>query len=118
VMAVGDIAHAYNFAAKRPLRVEHWGDALEQGEIAGRNLAGEDCRWQSVPGFWSTIGEHTLKYAAWGDGYDACELAEHGDGAFTISYSREGVLVGVLTSDRDEDYESGRERIREGARTA
>ena len=26
--------------------------------------------WDDVPGFWSTIGEHTLKYAAWGDGYD------------------------------------------------
>jgi 3-phenylpropionate/trans-cinnamate dioxygenase ferredoxin reductase subunit len=114
VLAVGDIAHAHNCAAGRPLRVEHWGDALEQGEIAGRTLAGEDCRWQSVPGFWSTIGERTLKYAAWGDGYDAQRLELGKDGAFTVWYSRDGGAVGVLTHDRDEDYERGRELIAAG----
>jgi 3-phenylpropionate/trans-cinnamate dioxygenase ferredoxin reductase subunit len=114
VLAVGDIAHAHNHAAGRPLRVEHWGDALEQGEIAGRALAGEDCRWHSVPGFWSTIGERTLKHAAWGDGYDAQRLEQGEDGAFTVWYSRDGVAVGVLTHDRDEDYERGRELIAAG----
>jgi 3-phenylpropionate/trans-cinnamate dioxygenase ferredoxin reductase subunit len=56
-----------------------------------------------------------MKYAAWGDGYDASRLVEHDDGAFTISYARDGATVGVLTHNCDEDYELGRERVAAGA---
>ncbi len=118
VFAVGDVAYAYNACAGRHLRVEHWGDALGQGEVAGSVLAGETTEWDSVPGFWSTIGEHTLKYAAWGDGHDDARFEQHDDGAFTVWYSREGALVGVLTHERDEDYERGRELISAGAAIA
>jgi 3-phenylpropionate/trans-cinnamate dioxygenase ferredoxin reductase component len=114
LLAAGDVAYAFNPSAGRRLRVEHWGEALAHGEIAGKVLAGVRARWDQVPGFWSTIGERTLKYAAWGDGYDASELVEHGDGAFTVWYSRAGALVGVLASERDEDYERGQELIRRG----
>jgi hypothetical protein len=38
-----------------------------------------------------------------------------GDGAFTIWYGREGVTVGVLSHERDEDYEHGRELVAKGA---
>ncbi|MFZ1927214.1 MAG: FAD-dependent oxidoreductase [Solirubrobacteraceae bacterium] len=114
VLAVGDVAYAHNRSAGRRLRVEHWGDALGQGEIAGRVLAGVDAHWQDVPGFWSSIGQHTIKYAAWGDGHDASRIEEHPDGAFTVWYSHNGKLVGVLTYDRDKDYEHGRELIAAG----
>jgi 3-phenylpropionate/trans-cinnamate dioxygenase ferredoxin reductase subunit len=112
VLAVGDVAYAENAGAGRRLRVEHWGEALEHGAVAGRTLAGEDARWESVPGFWSTIGAHTLKYAAWGDGYDRARLVAHPDGGFTVWYqSEEGIAVGVLTHACDADYERGRELI-------
>ena len=61
-----------------------------------------------VPGFWSTIGDRTLKYAAWGDGFDDATSMDHDGGAFTVWYSQEGVTVGVLTHDADHDYEHGR----------
>jgi len=112
--AAGDVAWALNSCARRGLRVEHWGDALAQGLVAGRALAGEDAEWNEVPGFWSTIGSHTLKYAAWGDGFDEDRLVDHGDGAFTVWYSRDGVAVGVLTHERDQDYDRGRELIARG----
>ncbi len=114
VLAAGDVACAYNAAAGRHLRVEHWGDALAHGALAGRTLAGREARWDEVPGFWSTIGSHTLKYAAWGDGYDEARLVTHPEGAFTVWYERDGVAVGVLTHERDEDYERGREIVRAG----
>jgi NADPH-dependent 2,4-dienoyl-CoA reductase/sulfur reductase-like enzyme len=118
VFAVGDVAYAYNAQAGRHLRVEHWGDALGQGEVAGSVLTGEATAWDSVPGFWSTIGEHTLKYAAWGDGHDDARFEQHDDGAFTVWYYREGALVGVLAHERDEDYERGRGLISAGAAVA
>jgi NADPH-dependent 2,4-dienoyl-CoA reductase/sulfur reductase-like enzyme len=109
VYAVGDVAHAHNPTAGRRLVVEHWGEALNMGAVAGRTIAGEDAVWDVAPGFWSTIGEHTLKYVAWGDGFDDARLTDHGGGAWTVAYTRDGELVGVLTHERDEAYAHGRE---------
>jgi 3-phenylpropionate/trans-cinnamate dioxygenase ferredoxin reductase component len=115
VLAAGDVCRAENVAAGRPLRVEHWGDALAQGEIAGATAAGREAVWDQVPGFWSTIGLRTLKYAAWGDGYDETRFERHPNGGFTAWYGREGRTVGVLTHEADEDYERGSELIARGA---
>jgi 3-phenylpropionate/trans-cinnamate dioxygenase ferredoxin reductase subunit len=114
VLAAGDVCLAENTAAGRPLRVEHWGDALGQGEIAGRTAAGESAAWNEVPGFWSTIGRRTLKYAAWGDGYERARLEPHDDGGFTVWYGRGERLVGVLAHEADDDYDEGRRRIAMG----
>jgi NADPH-dependent 2,4-dienoyl-CoA reductase/sulfur reductase-like enzyme len=115
LLAVGDACLAENATAGRPLRVEHWGDALGQGAVAGATAAGQETSWGDVPGFWSTIGSRTLKYAAWGDGFDAARLERGDSGAFTVWYGREGRIVGVLTHDVDEDYERGSKLIAEGA---
>ena len=115
VLAVGDVATALNVSAGRHVRVEHWGDALEHGALAGRTLARGEGHWDGVPGFWSTIGREMLKYAAWGDGYGEARFISYPDGGFTTWYSRDGVAVGVLTHERDADYERGIELIRKGA---
>jgi len=116
LLAAGDVCKAHNLTAGRALRVEHWGDALSEGAIAGATAAGADAVWDSVPGFWSTIGTHTLKYAAWGDGYEQTSLRRHDNGGFTAWYGTGGRPVGVLTHDADEDYDRGSERIAHGAR--
>lgn len=113
VYAAGDVALAYNASAGRSLAVEHWGDALAMGEVAGRNAAGEDASWSDPPGFWSTIGEQTLKYSAWGDGHDESRLVDHGDG-FTVWYGRDGRTVGVLAHNADADYDQGTRYVRAG----
>jgi 3-phenylpropionate/trans-cinnamate dioxygenase ferredoxin reductase subunit len=116
VLACGDCCRAEHALAGRPLHVEHWGDALAQGEVAGTTAAGRAAAWDTVPGFWSTIGTDTFKYAAWGDGFATTRLVDHGDGAFTAWYADEdGTCVGVLTHDRDPDYETGLRLIAEGA---
>lgn len=114
VYAVGDIARAFNESAGRHLSVEHWGDALEHGRIAGTTIAGGEASWDMVPGFWSTIGERTLKYWAWGDGWDDLRFEDRGD-AFTVWYGADGVLVGVLEHGSDEDYKEGQGLIATGA---
>ncbi len=116
LLAAGDVCRAYNLAARRQLRVEHWGDALAQGKIAGATAAGTDAGWDAVPGFWSTIGTRTLKYSAWGDGFDQTHLERHHDGGFTAWYGADQTVVGVLTHDADDDYGRGGELIAEEAR--
>jgi NADPH-dependent 2,4-dienoyl-CoA reductase/sulfur reductase-like enzyme len=115
VFAAGDVALADNVSAGRPVPVEHWGDALAMGEIAGRVAAGELAQWTQPPGFWSTIGDRTLKYAAWGDGFDSVDVQDDPDGSFTIWYGSGGRVVGVLTHEADADYERGQELVRTGA---
>jgi 3-phenylpropionate/trans-cinnamate dioxygenase ferredoxin reductase subunit len=115
VFAAGDIAHARNVAAGRRLSVEHWGDAERMGEIAGTCAAGGDDRWAQAPGFWSEIGEHTLKYAAWGDGYDELRFVPHEHGGFTAWYGQNGTTVGVLTHRADDDYQHGQRLVEDGA---
>ena len=106
VYAAGDVALAYNSKAGRPLAVEHWQDAVDQGEIAGDGAAGQTAEWDGVPGFWTTIGEATLKYHAWGDGFERARFVEHNDG-FTVWYEADGAAVGVLTYNADDDYDGG-----------
>ena len=115
LLAAGDVCLAYNEAAGRALRVEHWGDALGQGETAGRTAAGQAVAWADVPGFWSTIDGRTLKYAGWGDGYDECRFEDRGRGAFVAWYGRDGRTAGVLAHDCDEIYDEGRRLIARGA---
>ncbi len=115
VLAAGDVCSAENATAGRRLRVEHWGDALGQGAVAGRTAAARPEPWGDVPGFWSTIATRTLKYAAWGDGYDVSRFERGPEGAFAVWYGREGRVVGVLAHDRDDAYEQGRSLIEEGA---
>ena len=115
LFAAGDVAFACNQAAGRHLHVEHWGDALGQGTIAGHVAAGRDDAWSDVPGFWSTIASHTLKYAAWGDGYDASALHEQDGAGFVIRYGRRGRLVGVLTHEADAAYAQAPGLIAAGA---
>lgn len=123
IFAIGDIAYAYNEAAGGHQKVEHWGDALSHGRVAGTVLAGGEAVWDMAPGFWSTIGSKTLKYHSWSGGWDEARFVDHveegnagdADESFTVWYGRDGVCVGVLTHNFDEDYEEGRELIERGA---
>lgn len=115
ILAAGDVAYALNTSAGRHLAVEHWGDAETMGTVAGTTAAGGDAVWDAPPGFWTVIGDHTLQYAAWGDGYDEIDVVDHGAGAFTAWYGRNGVVVGVAAHGAEDDYERGGELVRTGA---
>jgi 3-phenylpropionate/trans-cinnamate dioxygenase ferredoxin reductase component len=102
--------HGYEL---RHLAVEHWQDAADQGAIAGAGAAGRSAKWDAVPGFWTTIGHSTLKYHAWGDGYQHSRLLDRKNG-FTVWYEADGAAVGVLTCNGDEDYDLGENLITQG----
>ncbi|QWC85458.1 NAD(P)/FAD-dependent oxidoreductase [Nocardioidaceae bacterium] len=118
VLAAGDVALAHNDAAGRRVAVEHWGDAMTQGEVAGATAAGRTVTWDQAPGFWSEIGDHTLKYSAWGDGWDDVRVDEGGsdaEGAFAVWYLAGDTVVGVLAHERDDAYETGQDLVRRRA---
>lgn len=112
VYAAGDVALARHEVAGRHLAIEHWQDATDQGTVAGACAAGHHAKWDAVPGFWTSIGEATLKYHAWGDGYERSRLLERTDG-FTVWYDTGSAVVGVLTYRADDDYDLGERLIAE-----
>jgi NADPH-dependent 2,4-dienoyl-CoA reductase/sulfur reductase-like enzyme len=113
VYAAGDVAFAYNTASRRHLAVEHWQDAMDHGAVAGAQASGGHATWHAVPGFWSTIGDATVKYHAWGDGFDSSRVMDRDDG-FTVWYEADGKAVGVLTCNADDDYDLGEKLIAAG----
>ena len=116
LLACGDVAAAQNVAAGRRLRVEHWGEALNMGKVAGQTLARREASWDVAPGFWSTIGERTLKHVGWWDGWDQVRFQPGAGESFVARYGRGGELVGVLTHEDDDAYERGRVEIEEQVR--
>lgn len=110
VYAAGDVAQAQHEVAGRQLAIEHWQDATDQGAIAGASAAGRHSKWDGVLGFWTSIGEATVKYHAWGDSYERSRMLHHPDG-FTVWYESGDIAVGVLTYNADGDYDLGEQLI-------
>ncbi|MET3808714.1 NADPH-dependent 2,4-dienoyl-CoA reductase/sulfur reductase-like enzyme [Nakamurella sp. UYEF19] len=115
LFAVGDVALAFNTTAGRHLVVEHWANAEQMGKVAATTATGDTAEWGDAPGFFSQIGSHTLKYKAWGDGFDQSIAVRHENGGTTIWYVKDGVTVGVLTDDADDDFTRGADLVLEGA---
>lgn len=115
ILAAGDLALAHNAAAGRRIAVEHWGDAETMGHIAGTTAAGGEARWDDPPGFWTVIGDRTLKYSAWGDGFDEVAVTTHPGGGFSAWFQRDGALCGIATHLADDDYERGTAMVRRAA---
>lgn len=115
LLAVGDVALAYNTTAGRHLVVEHWANAEQMGRVAATTATGGTAEWGDAPGFFSQIGSHTLKYKAWGDGFDQAIPVRHDNGGLTIWYIKNGVTVGVLTDDADHDFTRGGDLVLAGA---
>ncbi len=65
IFAAGDVANFYNPALDRRIRVEHEDNANTMGDVAGRNMAGEQVAYTHLPFFYSDLFD--LGYEAVGD---------------------------------------------------
>jgi 3-phenylpropionate/trans-cinnamate dioxygenase ferredoxin reductase subunit len=98
VWAAGDVANAAHPLFGR-IRIEHWAEALNQGLIAGRNLAGASERYDRVPYFYSDQFDLSMSYLGHVREWD--ELVTRGDQRvkeprFVTWYLREGVPRAAL----------------------
>ena len=67
IWAAGDIALADNTWAGRPLRVEHWANAKNQGAFAGRSMTGAEDEWGDPPYFYTDQYDAGMEYWGWAD---------------------------------------------------
>ena len=107
IYAAGDIAAWPDPTFEKRLRVEHWDVAFRQGMRAGRNMAGEDKAYTTLPYFFSDLFD--LSFDVWGDltAWDQTVLrgtlptpADAGAGSYAVYYFDGGALTGVLAVGR------------------
>ena len=110
---LGDRGRDQRHGARGANRAGNDARGLTAAAACGASAAGVDAKWGAVRGFWTTIGATTVKYRAWGHGYQRSRLLERVDG-FTVWYEAEGGTVGVLTCNADNEYELGGRLVEAG----
>ncbi|MBZ0221010.1 MAG: FAD-dependent oxidoreductase [Candidatus Methylomirabilis sp.] len=115
IYAAGDVANfPYKELGKR-MRVEHWDNALSQGELAGANMAGGAEPYHHMPYFFSDLFD--LGYEAVGEVSSSLETfadwqEENMKGV--VYYLRDGRVRGVMLCNIWEKVDEARELIKKG----
>ncbi len=115
IYAAGDNAEFPYTALEKRMRVEHWDNALKQGECAGRNMAGEKNPYDHMPYFFSDLFE--FGYEAVGEVNSSLDTfadwrKENEKGV--IYYLKENKIRGAMMCDVWDKVDEARRLIREG----
>jgi 3-phenylpropionate/trans-cinnamate dioxygenase ferredoxin reductase subunit len=99
IFAAGDVANAFHPLYGRPIRVEHWANALNQPKVAASSMLGREAVYDRVPYFFTDQYDLGMEYTGYAEpsGYD--RVVFRGDVAareFIAFWLREGrVLAGM-----------------------
>ncbi|WP_433560443.1 NAD(P)/FAD-dependent oxidoreductase [Nocardia sp. CA-151230] len=99
VYAAGDVARWHNPAFDRPMRLEHWTSAQEQGAVAGRNAVdpAHATVYSTIPYFWSDWYGSRIQFAGVPDATEFEVLGSPEHGRFLALYGNGEYLTGALT---------------------
>lgn len=119
VYAAGDVVRWPNpkFGGEL-MRVEHWENAVEQGNYVGRRIAGAEAEpFAPVPWFWSDQYSYKLQLAGRPRGTDQMEIVEGSieERRFAAIFGRDGKLTGVFGLNRPRHVMQYRGLINDGA---
>ena len=104
VFAAGDIANYPDALFGKRRRVEHWDNAVSQGQHCARMLMGERAAFVHVPYFFSDVFD--LSYEFWGDTSDADNIVYRGDPAtssFSAWWTKQSKLIAAFAMNRPEE---------------
>src|SRR6185312_10035879 len=101
IYAAGDVANYQDVLFNKRRRVEHWDNAVSQGQHVAKVLTGHREPFKHVPYFFSDVFE--LSYEYWGEGADADEAIHRGDlstNSFSVWWLKKGVVVAAFVMNR------------------
>jgi NADPH-dependent 2,4-dienoyl-CoA reductase/sulfur reductase-like enzyme len=104
IFAAGDIANYQDVLFGKRRRVEHWDNAVSQGQHCARTLMGERAEFRHVPYFFSDVFD--LSYEFWGDPAGAEQIVHRGDmtgNSFSTWWVRGQRLVAAFAMNRPEE---------------
>ncbi len=114
IYAAGDVVSFYSPELERRMRVEHEDNALTQGEIAGRNMSGEELYYEHLPYFYSDLFD--LGYEAVGELNSQLETVEDWKEPFqkgVVYYLKDGRVRGALLWNTWDQVDNARKLIAE-----
>lgn len=107
IYAAGDVANYWDVLFNKRRRVEHWDNAVSQGQHCARVLMGERAPFRHVPYFFSDVFD--LSYEYWGDASEADRVVHRGDtstNSFSAWWLKKNVIVAAFAMNRpDEERE-------------
>jgi len=118
VLAAGDVANYQDVLFGSHRRVEHWDNAVSQGQYCARSLMGERIPYKHVPYFFSDVFD--LSYEYWGDLSGADQIIHRGDfsnKSFSVWWLRQKTVVAVFTMNRPEEERDAAPKWIESRRT-
>jgi NADPH-dependent 2,4-dienoyl-CoA reductase/sulfur reductase-like enzyme len=97
VVAAGDLARWMNPLFGRVMRIEHWANAVEQGEAAAKTLLyGEGAPpFASVPYFWSNQYDTRIQFVGIGGNFHRVTEGSLDEPRFVATFELDGRLVGA-----------------------
>jgi NADPH-dependent 2,4-dienoyl-CoA reductase/sulfur reductase-like enzyme len=104
IFAAGDVANYQDVLFGKRRRVEHWDNAVSQGQHCAGALMGDRTPFKHVPYFFSDIFD--LSYEYWGDPAGADEIIHRGDlssNSFSVWWLREKSVVAAFAMNRAEE---------------
>jgi 3-phenylpropionate/trans-cinnamate dioxygenase ferredoxin reductase component len=94
IFAAGDVANAWHPFYGRPVRVEHWANALNQGPAAARSMLGEPVSYDRIPYFFSDQYDVGMEYSGFAPQWDQVVLrGEPTDGEFVAFWLKDRRVV-------------------------
>ena len=118
VLAAGDVANYQDVLFGSHRRVEHWDNAVSQGQYCARSLMGDRIPYKHVPYFFSDVFD--LSYEYWGDLSGADQIIHRGDfsnKSFSVWWLRQKTVVAVFTMNRPEEERDAAPKWIESRRT-
>ncbi len=70
IFAAGDVAATWNPMYNRRIRMEHWANALNQGQTAARNMLGQNTAYAKLPYFYSDQYDLGMEYNGYAADWD------------------------------------------------
>lgn len=102
IFAAGDVAQWHDLNTTESRRVEHWVVAQRQGQVAAENMLGHNRPFLSVPFFWSTHYDVTIRYVGYARSWDAIEIDGSIEGRdCLVAYQNSGKTIAVAAIGRD-----------------
>lgn len=101
VYAAGDVANYPDVLFRKRRRIEHWDNAVKQGQYLARHLSGESAPFKNIPYFFSDVFD--LSYEFWGDTEGAERTEYRGDlnsSSFSAWWLKDNKVVAAFVMNR------------------